>query len=81
MSNQPRHVLGLLPLPVLNGESAGVRGSVKHERYLPLTPTLSPRQERGEGAARCVLHRLRINFSGTRYSVVSVTSRVKEQSP
>src|ERR1700737_1903747 len=41
-----------------------VRGRVHTGPFVPLTPSLSPRQERGEGAARCLLHGLCINFTG-----------------
>ena len=48
--------------PFLNGERGGVRGGVATRDVVPPTPTLSPRQERGEGAARCLLHCWCINF-------------------
>src|SRR6516165_3287259 len=58
--DQRREILGLLSLPVLtdrkDGERVGVRGA-PHGTSLPLTPSLSPLQERGEGVRPNLWHR------------------------
>jgi hypothetical protein len=44
--DQRRHIRGLLPLPVLHGERAGVRGAETLSTGLSLTPTLThPKSE------------------------------------
>jgi hypothetical protein len=48
--DQRRHIRGLLPLPVLHGERAGVRGAETLSTGLSLTPPPNPPQERVEGA-------------------------------
>src|ERR1700719_4665786 len=56
--------LGLLPLPVLNGERGGVRGKHQYRCGWAPHPTLSPPQEAGRGGDRvcgAILHQLHRN--------------------
>jgi hypothetical protein len=43
--DQQRGRLGLLPLPVLNGERGGVRGGVQHERLCPSPQPSQPKSD------------------------------------
>jgi hypothetical protein len=43
--DQQRGRLGLLPLPVLNGERDGVRGGVQHERLCPSPQSSQPKSD------------------------------------